>query len=803
MYSIGQCPKGFINYLLILFVAGVLLQQEFKLEPSWITMAVLWSAIIIIAVYFIMKQNRLVWLAAGLLFFISGIFRISLLDTVALTDVSRFEGQEITLTGVLEGDPKAVEDKQGVVHIRYVVDAAAVRGNDGEIPASGKVVVYSRQEDGEIAGRSGDGITVSGIIRLVHGYNNPGRMDTVRTMFSQGIRSQLSARKHSLHINQQDNDWLLRFAGNIRNGYRKQMEEAMPKTDAAAIFAMLFGGYDGIRPELLESFTATGIVHILSVSGSHITLLAATAGLLGRMLCLPQRLTIIMAVVTIVAYGILAGGVPPVIRSAIMGILTLLATSFQRERDAGYILSLTALCMLLYNPYLLYDISFQLSFGATAGLIYIAPEVKRILAMHIPEYVAAGLGVTVGAQLSVLPLIAWYFNVISLSSLLANIVVVPFVEWLIVLGLFAGLAGFLIPFAGKAVFIAGSLLLGIVYELTRLMAALPWSRIYVPSMRWWHCIIYYLLLGAIIWKNDVKGWMEAIQLEKRYVAYGVLTCFAIYMIGGCLMWQNKTMTVHFIDVGQGNSALVTTPHGHAFMIDTGGVRDGGYDVGSRVDVPYLLHYGIRRLDCIFLTHAHDDHAGGVGGILDAMPVGAVMIGHEGKNEYIKTIGLKHNGLRDGLLVPLKEGAIMELDGVRIEVLYSPEAGKVLAGAGGNEYSNLIRVSYGKASFLFTGDLVTEQEAELIKRGINLRSTVLQVGHHGSHTSSSAEFLHAVKPVWSVIPVGYGNTFGHPHEDILERLREETSAKVLRTDQQGAIVFRTDGEHMSVETFCRF
>ena len=128
MYSIGQCPKGFINYLLILFVAGVLLQQEFKLEPSWITMAVLWSAIIIIAVYFIMKQNRLVWLAAGLLFFISGIFRISLLDTVALTDVSWFEGQEITLTGVLEGDPKAVEDKQGVV------DALQSMKDKGEYP---------------------------------------------------------------------------------------------------------------------------------------------------------------------------------------------------------------------------------------------------------------------------------------------------------------------------------------------------------------------------------------------------------------------------------------------------------------------------------------------------------------------------------------------------------------------------------------------------------------------------------------------------------------------------------------------
>ena len=133
-------------------------------------------------------------------------------------------------------------------------------------------------------------------------------------------------------------------------------------------------------------------------------------------------------------------------------------------------------------------------------------------------------------------------------------------------------------------------------------------------------------------------------------------------------------------------------------------------------------------------------------------------------------------------------------------MYSPEAGKVLAGAGGNEYSNLIRVSYGKASFLFTGDLVTEQEAELIKRGINLRSTVLQVGHHGSRTSSSEGFLQAVKPGWAVISCGYGNSFGHPHKEIVQRIADVTGAEILRTDEKGAVVFRTDGKSMSVECY---
>ncbi|WP_143272073.1 ComEC/Rec2 family competence protein [Anaerovibrio sp. JC8] len=251
------------------------------------------------------------------------------------------------------------------------------------------------------------------------------------------------------------------------------------------------------------------------------------------------------------------------------------------------------------------------------------------------------------------------------------------------------------------------------------------------------------------------------------------------------------------DVGQGDSALVVTPHGHAFMIDTGGTSQGTYDIGTKVDVPYLLHYGVRKLDFIMLTHAHEDHAGGVGGILQKIPVGTVLIGHEGVANYRRTFGESPAVRRESMTV-LQEGTEMTLDGVRIQILYAPAENKTGSNTG-NEFSNLIRVSYGQHSFLFTGDLSKEHEAILVQRGTPLASTVLKVGHHGSDTSSSEAFLRAVKPKWSVISVGYGNSFGHPREEIISRLHRCTGSEILRTDEQGAVVFATDGEKLRVNT----
>ena len=817
----GQHPKAFVNLLLAGLVVGILLADAMKLQPYQGVFFLGALLLLLVGAVLIKKEHKMAWACLWMSLILLGAGRYYLAINIEENNIIKLAGQQVKLQGKLAEPPNVTRDEKGKLHLQYVVEVekawqGSKYGKAGQV-MQGKLLVYGGEESLKklpqqgknkatgleddtvvesiegIYGQVGDGIQLVGTLSEFHDYGNPGRMNTVMSNKAKGICGRAMISKYSLVIEPRQEKSLARLAEQVRKQYESYMAQAMPRQDAAAIFAMLFGGYQGIRPELLEAFTITGIVHILSVSGSHITLMAGTANIVGRFLHMSPRSTAVLATGVILFYSLLAGAIPPVIRSALMGILTLLALTAGRERDAQHILGLVALGLLLYSPLWLLDISFQLSFGATAGLLYLAPPLRERLRKKLPVFVADSLAVTIGAQLSVLPIIAWYFNVLSLSSLLANLVIAPIVEWIIVAGLLAGLLASLLPWAGKVVFLLASVVLGLVYELSRWVAALPGSQIYMPTFSWWGGMLYYMGLGWLVIRGS-KGWQAVFLLGMLAV---IFCCWQM----GC---NNKEMQVHFIDVGQGDSALVITPHGRAFMVDTGGVREGSYDIGSRVDVPYLLHYGVKKLDYIFLTHAHDDHAGGVKGILTKIPVGAIGIGHEGAGDYLKTFGTGELGKIKKLLVPLQEGSSIELDGVRIDMLYSPESRKVQESqlqATGNEFSNLIRVSYGEASFLFTGDLIAEQEQQVLANGTNVASTVLKVGHHGSRTSSSQEFLTAVNPGWAVISCGYNNSFGHPHKEILNRLTSCTKAEILRTDQQGAIVFRTDGKSIKVESFC--
>jgi len=234
------------------------------------------------------------------------------------------------------------------------------------------------------------------------------------------------------------------------------------------------------------------------------------------------------------------------------------------------------------------------------------------------------------------------------------------------------------------------------------------------------------------------------------------------------------------------------------MFDTGGTRDGNFDIGAKVDVPYLLHYGVLKLDGVFLSHAHEDHAAGCGGILRKMPVAQVITADEGILDYARSMKLGDNDPLLHKFHTARQGERMTVDGVTIEVLFAPPLQEG-DNKTGNEASNVYRVSYGKASFLFTGDLTKEKEAQLLAEGINPASSVLKIGHHGSDTSSSPEFLQAVKPQFGVFCVGVDNSFGHPKPAVVQRFKEQ-GIKTLRTDENGAVVFYTDGELMRVETY---
>ena len=598
----GQHPTGFINGLLVFLCLGIGTGHVWHIGRG--QLFVVWCLLamaVLGAVFLLRRASKGTWAAFVLAVFLLGLGRYGTVAVPDARDISRFEGQRVKLSGVLAETPQAAWEDDGRLKLRYVVEAEQLSAGQGKKAVGGRLVLYANDSSlagrsgetakaniegaatGDIAkrgddisgrngdgfGRAGDRIAVTGTVLALHDYGNPGRMNREMTYFSQGIHARLTADKYSLRIQQEEGDWhdqLLRLSARVRSAYLEHMEQAMSRQDAAAIFAMLFGGYQGIKPELLEAFTATGIVHILSVSGSHITLMAGTAGIIGRLLHLPGGVTTGLAAVTILFYSLLAGAIPPVIRSALMGLMTLLALAMGREREARHILGLTALGLLIYSPPLLYDISFQLSFGATAGLLYIAPVLRGFFRKKLPVFIADSLAVTIGAQVSVMPVIAWYFNVISCSSLLANLVITPVVELIIVAGLLAGLAGSLLPFVGRLVFMGAGVMLGAVYEMSRLVAALPLSQIYVPSFGAGGCLMYYGILGCLILPSGSRKMVRAKAVvmarqarelllpQYRFLGatdrkkLGAVLLVLLIFIGGWRYCHPGELQVHFIDI---------------------------------------------------------------------------------------------------------------------------------------------------------------------------------------------------------------------------------------------------------------
>ena len=557
----------------------------------------------------------------------------------------------------------------------------------------------------------------------------------------------------------------------IRQHYRESMAQVMSREDAAALFAMLFGGYAGLNPELVEDFQTTGIVHILSVSGSHMSMLAMATAALCAGLKIPRGATFAIGFFVIGTYALLSALLPQVVRSATMGILIFFAKTLNAEAEGARLLTLTALAMLLNQPLLLFDVSFQLSFASTAGLMYLSEGLRGRLE-RLPKFFAEAASMTVAAQVASLPIIIWYFNRISLSSIFANAFVMPLLEVVIVGGLLGGIIAAVVPIAGRIFFTVMAMTFGLGAELNRFFAHLPLSSVQVPTLGFAAGFFYYV----------------ALILRRPIILLPIIFFMALSVFK-----PSGALEVNFVDVGQGDCAVVVTPHGKCLIFDTGGVREKMFDVGGRVVVPYLKHENIRAVDKIFLTHVHEDHAGGAGAIIKNFPVEEVITAGEPVAEYAAVFGIAKEHLPN--MRAGHAGEIFNVDGVQVEILFAPQVGT------GNEISNVYRVRYGDITFLITGDLVKDIEAQILNAGIDVSSTVLKVGHHGSATSSSEEFLQAVKPKCAVICVGYGNNFGHPRAEVLERL-ENLHAKIFRTDRDGLIKFRTDGNTLTVETFVK-
>ncbi|MDT8901981.1 DNA internalization-related competence protein ComEC/Rec2 [Anaeroselena agilis] len=775
--------------LAVAFAGGVWLATAVSVAAG--VLGALAAGLLLVALAQVRRGARTVAVTAAALFFVAGMLRYGGAEVISPYDVSRFAGRTVTLHGAVDGLPRWADVDHETVIVRYVVAAAAVDvGQGGLEPVAGKVVVSFRQPRRAAVAAYGDRVSVRGRVDILRGYNNPGQADVAAVYRLEGVTARMTARAGDFRAAPGGDSSPMAMVA----GWRQMMTEFIRATvaadDAAVISGVLFGGYAGIKREVVRDFAATGLVHILSVSGAHIALVAGAVLWAGARLGLRRAKTAGLAAAAVIVYALLAGLTPPVLRSAVMGLAALAAVVLGRDRDTLQALALAALGMLAWQPALLFDISFQLSFGAALGLVLLYPPTAAALSF-LPPWLAGPLAATAAAQLGVVPLLLWYFSSLPPASFVANIVILPVIEAVVVAGLLAVLAAPLLPLVGKLLLVFCAQLVGVAVKLAAWLSAVPGATLHFPAMGVAAGTAYYFVLAwAYGLLPRLPGPAAIVRRWPRRAA-AVLALFIVVYFG----YANypRPLAVHFIDVGQGDATLIVTPHRRAVLIDAGGGREfGGFDVGERVVVPYLRHYGVTALDYLVLTHGHQDHAGGAAAVVAALPVRTVLVPQDEPAAPVRAV-LRVTGGRG--VVPAYAGQSILLDDVSIRVVQAPGEGRV----GRGEESTVVLVEYGRHRFLVTGDLGGREEHMLAGR-VPGAGGVLKVSHHGARSATTPELLAAFQPDYAVISAGHANRFGHPHPEALQRLAARGVA-VYRTDRDGAVVFRSDGRELTVET-CR-
>jgi competence protein ComEC len=601
------------------------------------------------------------------------------------------------------------------------------------------------------------------------GFRNPGTYDYAAHLAREGIYVVATARADSvIALNDPGPPWPVR----VRRESVEAIGRALPPASAALLAGLLLGDRAELPREIDDAFRRAGVYHVLAVSGFNVGILAASVWALCRLLRLPHRLSAVTAIVVVIGFALVVGPEPSVLRAVVMAVLVLVASLLDRDASVTNSLALAALAILAVRPSDLFDPGFQLSFAATLGIV-IAP---------LPRGAIFGaLAVSAAAQLAVLPISLTHFNQLSTIGLVANLAVVPLAGAATVAGLVAVGLSFLSETLAAVAFDAVWPVLLALRGIVMLAAKVPGAVIYLPAPGWPAVTCYAAGLGSLlVWhgNRDRAGepGRSSVLLPLGIVLLGLAVSFAAWPL---VRPADGLLRLTVLDVGQGDAIVVEMPDGRALLVDAGSGGPMRLDAGERVVAPFLWNRGILRLAGVAVTHDDSDHAGGVAAVR-------------------RLFAIDEEWTAASPATPRRFG--------RAEIVPLPST--ALTGGRRNEAALVLRIGMGHASFLLTSDIGAQRERELAVSGARLDSTVLKVAHHGSRSSTSAEFLHAVGPKLAAISVGARNAYGHPDSGVVARLAE-AGAEVYRTDRDGALIFETDGETLTatrwadrrVDRFC--
>ncbi|WP_281888329.1 DNA internalization-related competence protein ComEC/Rec2 [Paenibacillus sp. YYML68] len=707
--------------------------------------------------------------------------------------------------------------------------------------------------------RRGDRIELVGTLLRPSEARNFGAFDYRRYLYRQHVHWQLSVKGLAkVEVTPPHSEawgfWrAARWNDAFRDSLGDMVDQLFPAEQGGFMKGMLIGLTDEIDPQQFDAFSKLGLTHIIAISGLNVAIFVGCIVWVLRRMGLSRETYLRVAFLLIPLYIAMTGAAPSIMRAGIMAMIALYAAYRNRLKDGMHLVLITGVLMLVWNPYYLVDVSFQLSFLVTMGIILLVSRVSKLLPIRSVKLREA-VSITLVAQFVSFPMTVYYFNQFSLLSFVANLALVPVFSMIVMpIGTIAMLVGF------GSISVGGGLAWIVARVNDILFAVVGWSSRLgefqliwpTPSPVW--MLVYYALLVCVVQLHELQWKQKRIsdeppsplletleELRRKELLHrwnGPLLLPAAWLLFVSLLWNGYSPpeasatqgTVQVLDVGQGDSILIRAYGGddRTLLVDGGGTvsfrkpgeewraRKDPYEVGRKVLVPLLKKRGVQRIDELILTHQDADHFGGLQAVLEEVPVTRLLFNGTLKpNADVEK--LFRTALEKGTqLVAVQAGDRLKLGPeLELHVLYPmPEGDReaVELVSDQNPISVVFLMDLAGTRWLFTGDMGVAQELELLNRWRSIGAgssggsggglleqpiDVLKVAHHGSKSSTAEAWLEAWRPRQAVISAGANNVYGHPSPQVVERLVRRGMI-VHRTDRQGEVQFEVrDGRIFS-------
>lgn len=697
---------------------------------------------------------------------------------VSLPD--EWQGRDIEVIGVVAELPRRY--KRG---LRFGFDVEQTVTPQASVPKHIYLSTHSDSKAKPLALKAGERWRLTLRLKQPHGTANPHGFDFEAWALEQDIGAvgYVHNKGDNRRIDELAPNTLFRGLGYRIETWRETVRDKFDATldgapYAGVLSALAIGDQNSIPPPQWQVFTRTGVNHLMSISGLHITMLAslafAVAYWLWRrsarlILLLPARkAAALAAVLTAIGYALLSGFAVPAQRTVFMVGAVGAALWLNRNFSLGQILSIALLGVLIPDPWAVMSAGFWLSFGAVTLILYVSAH-RLGKTNWLKEYANVQWAMVIGLT----PLLLGLFQQVSLVSPIANAVAIPLVSLIVVPLTLLGAA---LPW-GAPLWLAHLVMNGVMHFLEWLNA-LPqpvWTQHAPPA---WSIVVAML---GVLWILLPRGF------PARWL--GFLLLLPMFLNKPEPPAQGALRMIVF-DVGQGLAIAVQTRN-HALLYDTGPDFSGDADSGNRILIPALRALGIGKLDGLILSHDDIDHTGGGASIMQAMPIGWVSSSLPAAHPLLQSANHARR---------CQDGESWNWDGVQFEMLHPAYGNDGAKKVRDNDQSCVLRISIGEHSILLAGDIEKSSEARLLRQHAGkLFTSLLVVPHHGSKSSSSLDFIAATLPDYAVFTAGYRNRFGHPRKEVLQRYAD-SGAELLRSDEDGAILVEMNAQGLQVESY---